>query len=105
MANYTHELSTEYVFPNISVYKKLKDGVQYGWRVNANEGYVIYDPNAPQIELDENENEITVFYYYTIKQLPLSFDFSTFPWVAVPRDSVDENYIFGGGDNNNHEIM
>ena len=105
MANYTEEISTEHNYPNITIFKQFKDGVQYGWRVIANEGYVIYDPNDPQTGYDEDDNEIEVFYYYTIKILTFNFDFTNFPWVAVPRDTVDENYIFGGGDNNDHEIM
>lgn len=105
MAVYTYEVSTEHNFPNITVYRRLKDGVLNGWRVNTNEGYVMYDPNDPHIDYDEDENEITVFWYYTVKVLTLNYNFANFPWVAVPRNSVDDNYIFGGGNNNDHEIM
>ena len=103
MAVFTYEVSTEHIFPNITVYRILKDGVLNGWRVETNEGYVMYDPNDVQVGYDEDDNEIDVYYYYTIKILTLNYNFDNFPWVAVPRDSVDENYIFGGG--NNHEIM
>jgi hypothetical protein len=101
---WVYEIATEYNFPNITVYRKVNDGVQSGWRVETNEGYVMYDPNDPQIGYDEDDNEIEVFYYYTVKILTLNYNFDNFPWVAVPRDSVDENYIFGVG-NNDHEIM
>lgn len=105
MAVYTYELSTEHIFPGISVYKILKDGVLNGWEVRANEGYVFYNVNANDTEWSEDlQEEVPVTYYYTIKVLPLRFNFANFPWVAVPRDSVDENYIFGVGDNE-HEVM
>ena len=106
MAVYTYELSTEHNFPGISIYKKLEDGVHYAWEVRANEGYVFYNVNANDTEWNEDlQEEVPVTYYYIIKSLPLNFNFANFPWVAVPRDSVDENYIFGGGDNNDHEVM
>ena len=104
MAVYTYEISTEHNFPNITVYRRLKDGILSGWEVKVNDGYVMYNPNDPQIEYDEDDNEITVYWYYTIKVLPVTYNFANFPWVAVPRDSVDENYIFGVG-NNDHEVM
>jgi hypothetical protein len=98
MAVYTFEISAEHNYPNIAVYRKLEDGVLCAWRVNANEGYVMYDPNANDMELDPiTMMPKPVTYYYTIKALPLNFNFANFPWVAVPRYSVDENYIFGGG--------
>ena len=104
MSVYTKELSTEHNFPGISVYKKLEDGVHYAWEIRANEGYVFYNVNANDVEWNEDlQEEVPVIYYYTEKSLPLRFNFANFPWVAVPRDSVDENYIFGVG-NNDHEI-
>ena len=106
MATYTYELATEFNFPNLSVYKKLKDGVHYAWEVRANEGYVMYDPNRNDVEIDpDTDEEIPVTYYYRIKSLPFNFNFANFPWLAVPEDSVDENYIFGGGNEPEHEIM
>lgn len=106
MAVYTYEVSTEHNFPNITIYRKLKDGELCGWRANTNEGYVMYNPNDNFSEMNpETGEEFPVTYYYVVKVLPLNFNFANFPWVAVPRDSVDENYIFGGGDNNDHETM
>lgn len=105
MAVYTLEVATEYNFPNITVYKKLKDGIHYAWQVNPDSGYVMYNTAANDTELDpDTEQPVPVTYYYTIMSCPLSYDFDNFTWVAVPRESVDENYIFGGGDND-HEIM
>lgn len=99
METYTYELSIEHSFPNIAVYRKMEDGVLCAWRVETDKGYVMYNPNEPQIGYDDNDNEIEVYFYYGVKLLTLNFDFSSFPWVAVLRDSVDEKYIFSGGNN------
>ena len=105
MAVYTYELATDYNFPNINLYRRYKDGVFNGWKAETAEGYVMYDTTANNTELDpETMIERPVTYYYTITTLPLRYNIDNFPYVAVPRDSVDENYIFGGEDNN-HEIM
>lgn len=104
MATYTEEIATEFNFPNITIYQVLADGVLAFYRARTNEGYVMYDPNANDMELDPDTNEeVPVTYYYTIKVIPKTYNFANFPWVAVPRDSVDENYIFGV--DNDHEVM
>ena len=105
MAVYTFEIATEYNFPNITVYRKLTDGVQTAWRINANEGYVFYDTTAENYEqLAPDTEPVPVTYYYTVASLPMREDMVNFRWVAVPRDSVDENYIFGV-DEPEHEVM
>lgn len=105
MAVYTYEVATEYNFPGITVYKSLRDGVQTGWRINANDGFVFYDTTANNTEYNPDTMEfVPVTYYYTVAALPMREDMVNFRWVAVPRDSVDENYIFGVGDNE-HEVM
>lgn len=106
MAEWTHEISTEHnIYPNLTVYDRFADGEARGWRVNANDGYVMYDTTANDMELDPvTGEEIPVTYYYTLMYLTQYYNWDNFAWVAVPRDSVDENYIFGGG-NNDHEVM
>ena len=100
MAVYTYELSTGHNYQGISVYRKLKDGVHYAWEIRADEGYVFYDTAAKDTEWnEETQTEEPVTYYYVIASLPLRFHFAKFSWVAVPRDGVDENYVFGVGDN------
>ena len=106
MAVYTRELAADIVFPNINVYRIFKDGVLDGYEVKTADVYVMYDTAANDTELDpDTMEEVPVTYYYTIMSCPKTKDFSNFTWVAVPRDSVDENYIFGGGGDNNHEVM
>ena len=119
MAEWTEQISTEHNnYPNITVYDRFADGEARGWRVQANDGYVFYDENANDTEIMVDPNtgmdvidpetglpvEVPVTYYYTVRYLPRTYNWANFALVAVPRDSVDENYIFGVGDNN-HEVM
>lgn len=103
----TYSISTEHnIYPNLTVYDRFMNGVQYGWRVNANEGYVFYNKNENYTETNpETGLEEPVTHYYTIVYPGPSVDWNDFPYIAVPRDSVPADQIFGGGDNNDHEIM
>lgn len=102
---YTQEIATEHNYPNLTVFRLLNDGVQYGWEIKPNEGYVMYDVNATNTELDpDTMEEIPVTYYYISWSLPLRYNFANFHWAAKPRSEVDENYIFGIP-NNDHEVM
>ena len=99
MAVYTYEIDTTKNYPNLTVYKNLKDGVLNGYRVNSNDGYVMYDTNDEYYEIDEaTDEEVPVTYYFTVAQLPKTYNFDNFSWVAVLRSEVDENYIFGTTD-------
>ena len=104
---YTYRVSEEHnIYPNLTVYDRIWDETEHdGYRVNANEGYVFYDTTANDTEIDpETMEERPVIYYKTVRTFPLRYNWDNFSLVAVPRDSVDENYVFGGNDNN-HEIM
>lgn len=106
MATYTEELNTGFNFPNINIYNQYRDGVQYGYKVTPHDGYVMYDTTDETVIIDpETCEETPVTYYYTLAGLPMTYNFDNFSWVAVLRSEVDENYIFGGGDNENHETM
>lgn len=104
MAVYTDVLDTSFNYPGIDIYQRLKDGVFRNYLARAQEGYVFYDTTANDVELDpETMEEVPVTYYYTIRIFSVIYDMANFSLVAVPRDSVDENYIFGAG-NNDHVI-
>ena len=105
MAEYTEVLATDFSFPHIDIYRQYTDGVQNGYKALAQDGYVFYDTTATDTEFDpETMEERPVTYYYTIRLFPMRYNMDDFSLVAVPRESVDENYIFGGEDND-HEIM
>lgn len=95
MANITEQVATEFNFPNITVYRVLSEGVLSSYRARPNEGYAMYDPNANETELDPNTMvEVPVTNYRTIAGFPKDYDFERFPYVAVLRSEVDENYIY-----------
>ena len=103
---FTFEIDTSFSFPNIDIYKQFYNGSQTGWRVTPHEGYVIYDTTEENWAQDSPDSEpYPVIYYYTAAYLPIRYNFDNFTFEAVPRSEVDENYIFGGGDNSDHEIM
>lgn len=118
MAIYTETLNTNYNFPNIDIYNRYKDGVLSSYKVYPHEGYVMYDENDVYTEILYDENgdmvydedgnpvEVTVRRYFTMAGLNARYNFDNFPYVAVPRSEVDENYIFGGGNTEPpHEVM
>lgn len=103
-----YELATDIVMPNISVERSYTDGVLKAYRITANEGYVIYDTTAENLEWDEETGtEIPVNYYFRQATFTVVMPVTLWQnaWVAVLENTVDENYIFGGGDNNSHEVM
>ena len=105
MAVYTKELAIDILFPNISVYRKYRDGELCAYEVYSNEGYVMYDTTAEDYEiLDPDSEPIPTTYYYTWVTFPRTFNFANFTWVAVPRNTVPEDHIFGV-DAPNHEVM
>ena len=88
---YTREITEEYTFPNITLYKKYRDGVHYAWFVAPEEGYVMYDTTDENFEIDPvTMEEIPVTYYYTMVNLPLKYDFDNFPWRAVAMSDVED---------------
>lgn len=99
MAEWTREINTNYNFPNINILNVLEDGVLSRYEAVPQEGYVMYDTQAEDYIVDPETTELVpVTYYSTLVGMPKTFDFDNFTWVAVLRSTVDENYIFGGGD-------
>lgn len=110
-------LNTDFNFENINIFNTYVNDELAFYRARPAEGYVMYNTNRNDTEplLDEDGNqvwddegnpvEIPVTYYYVSAAIPLTFNFDNFPWVAVPRGSVDENYIYGGGVAEKPEVM
>lgn len=106
MEQHTEILATDLIYSNLLVYRTYTDGEFTGYKVVPESGYVMYDTAANDVECDpDTMEEIPVIYYYTLLYLPKFFSFDNFTWVAVERSSVDENYIFGGGNDNKPEVM
>jgi hypothetical protein len=78
--------------------------------IEAVEGYVLHDNRFDERVVDpetgEETGEIILGYASGSISVGYNYDFAANPRqiYAVPRDSVDENYIFGGV-NNDHEVM
>jgi hypothetical protein len=106
MASVTFKISTEHnIYPNLTVYDRFADDAPVGWKLEADEGYVFYDQNANNTEIDpETMEQRPAIYYYTITLMPRNYNWNNFAFVAVPRGSVNENYIFGVG-GSDHETM
>lgn len=107
MATWTYEIATEYNFPNITIWKQYRDGVLANYRIEPNENYVMYNINDEYYEIDEETGqEVQVIHYFTSCHAPLTYPLGedTFPWRAVLRSSVDENYIFNVP-GEEHEVM
>lgn len=107
------------ILENMTAYRKYADGELSAIRVCANDGYVIYDTAENEMELvidpetgepviDPETGEYLeqpVISYFTMVTIPARFfSVDTFTWVAVPRDTVPEDRIFGV-DQPEHEIM
>lgn len=91
MEKYTFEIAEDKTYPNITVYRKMKDGVQSAWRINADEGYVFFDTTADATIVDPETGEETVEICYSkAASLPLNYDFANFPYAAVLEEIVNE---------------
>lgn len=94
MAEHIYEMANEFNLPNITVYKWLNNGVFVGWKIEANNNYVFYDPNDNSTGIDQVTGEtIFVTYYHKTAYLPKNYNFNKFSWIAVNENEVDKNYI------------
>lgn len=90
------------------------------YRITPNEGYVLHNKSRDWTEGDPMMGEEEVLYrgYSTVAStVPLSYDFDNTTEIdgytaygskeifARPRSEVPENQIFGGGNNEEHEVM
>lgn len=102
----TYTVSTTITLPNITVEEKYVDGELLAHRLTANEGYVMYDRNANDTEYDPSTGlETPVTYYCRQATMNIRVPVENWGWVAVLESTVDENYIFGGGNEPEHEVM
>ena len=88
--SYTYELSVEYnVYEHLTVWDRLRDGESAGWRVNADEGFVMYDPTeeVPVILDPATGEEVPGEVYYSrIRYLPRNYDWRKFALATVPSE-------------------
>ena len=106
---YTYEDVIPSFIPNTTMFKRLRDGVPTTYAITAIDGYVLHDNRGCWTERDEMTGEEIVkhAFYGGTCTCSVSYDFEANPYefYAVPENTVPADQIFGGGGNNNHEIM
>ena len=90
---------------NITVTEKLNNGVLFAYEIKANDGYVMHDNMWDY----ENADGEIVLGYCRSRTVAKNYDFTANPreFYAVLESEVPDpdNQIFGGGNNNDHEVM
>lgn len=84
-----YEISTEHnKYENMTVYNRMNGDTPNGWRVNADNGFVMYDPTEEvSITIDPvtGEEISSEVYYSCIRYLPRNYDWNKFTLIAVPE--------------------
>lgn len=98
-------------FPNTTQQAYYSDttNVLVTYRIYPNEGYVLRDNKGDWDETDPITGETTHYeaHYKGSTSVGANYDFATNPREieAVLETSVPADQIFGGGGNNDHEVM
>ena len=84
------------IYPNLTIYEKYYEDAPetiIGFRLNANEGYVFYDPNDIYTNTNpETFEETTEFHYFSVMYFPKNYNFARFPYIAVLLNDDISNY-------------
>ena len=106
------ELVTPTLIANTTMYKYINsNGVFSNYRITPNEGYVLHDQKRDwYTEFDEFGEPIgtpTLGFTRGTASCEATYDFTANPreFYAVLETNVPADQIFGGGGNNDHEIM
>lgn len=108
---YTYEEMIPSPLENITVEKAFYNDVHRSYRLRPNEGYVMHDKLCDVTVIDEETliptGEILPGYIWSYASVGANYDFVTNPreFYAALETDVPENQIFGGGNNNDHEVM
>lgn len=123
MAVYTYEDIIPTIIPNTIMQKIYGDGIHVRYTVKAINGYVLHDTNRDYEEPDETGEILTPKRGYTTARAtcPATYTFTQSQvtiddgtvmtaygereFFAIPENNVPADQVFGGGNNNNHEIM
>lgn len=122
----TYEDVTPSFILNTTMQKMLTDGVHKAYRIKPIANYVLHDNTLDEPLFDENTMEsIGVKFGYSPSGVYVTcganYDFTTHTvtdengnaytaygnrdFFAVPENSVSADQIFGGGNDNEHEVM
>lgn len=108
MATVTTEPITTLI-TNTTMEKVYVDGVHTVYYITPISGYVLHDQKRDWMETDFDTMEETLKLGYTrgTASCAANYDFAANPreFYAVPETDVPADQIFGGGGNNDHEVM
>lgn len=90
-----YELANDIVLHNITVYRGMRNGVLKSYKLESNDGYVMYDTEEVIYEPDENGNEVQVIYYCRLVYIPATISPENWTYVAIPESEANTDHIFG----------
>lgn len=121
--NYTYEDVIPSLIPNTIMQKKLGDGIHRTYTIKAIDGYVLHDKTRDYEYINPDTDEwipkrgyttamSTCQAAYAFTPTEITIDDGTVvtaygarEYFAIPENDVPADQVFGGGNNNNHEIM
>lgn len=90
--NYQELLDESKSYPHIAVYKQTKNGVQYGWRIQAEDGYLLMDSAESACEQSAPDAEpVAVVYLCPVIFCPLHYGFDNFSICAVKDEEASQD--------------
>ena len=94
---------------NAVVKKGFADGVHRTHTAEPMDGYLLHDKALDYEDFDiETETAIPMLGFTAgMRTVGYNYDFAANAreFYTVPENTIPENQIFGGGDNNDHEVM
>lgn len=106
---FTYEDVNPTLIANTVMQKRLRDGVDYQYRITPADGYVLHDKaldayDGGYTEEGEPIGNLILGFTTGTCTVAASYDFTANPreFYAAPSDTVPEDQIFGGG--GDHEI-
>jgi hypothetical protein len=106
---FTYEDVNPTIIANTAMQKGFINGVHKIYTITPNAGYVLHDNVGDLVIEDEitGEEIKTLAFFRGTCTCGANYDFTvnSREFYAVLESSVPADQIFGGGDNNNHEVM
>lgn len=99
---FTYETVTAVPMANVTVQKRLRDGVDFQYLISANKGYVLHDNAYDDHPLDEStgmpSSKLAPGYTGATVTVGANYDFAanSRELYAVLRTSVPKDRVFGG---------
>lgn len=103
-------ISVEPIIENTTMEKYVDgNGVERTYIIAPIEGYVLHDSRKDWTDIDQETNEEVVFEGFATYgvSVPITYDFAANPYNLYTKlaSEVPADQIFGGGTDNEHEVM